>query len=166
MAACGSNSTRTNDVTGDGDVNAGGDGGDLAILGQPTGDIDSTHLGGTPQPTIAYLTQTYGDRVLFDYDSAMLTPEGQDIVKGWAQWMRQFPDLAVRIEGHSDERGTREYNLALGDRRASAVRELLVALGINPARIAVVSYGKERPVVAGHDQESWAQNRRGVLSII
>ncbi len=80
--------------------------------------------------------------------------------------MRQFPEVAVRIEGHGDERGTREYNLALGDKRANAVRNLIIAYGIDPSRIGVVSFGKERPVVAGHTQKSWAQNRRGVLTII
>ena len=119
-----------------------------------------------PQPTLTYVTQTYGDRVLFAYDSTALTPQGQQIVKGWSEWMRQFPDVAVRIEGHCDERGTREYNLALGDKRANVIRNLMIAYGVDPARIAVVSFGKERPVVAGHTEEVWSENRRGMLTII
>jgi len=121
------------------------------ITGASTGNIDGSGMAGIPQPTIDLLTLEYGDRVLFDYDSAALTPEGLTMVHGWVEWMSLFPDLAVRIEGHCDERETREYNLALG---------------VDPARVAVVSYGREKPVIAGHTDESWRENRCGVLTII
>ena len=119
-----------------------------------------------PQPTLTYLSQTHGDWVLFNYDSTTLTPQGQQIVKGWSEWMLAFQDLTVRIEGHCDERGTREYNLALGDKRANTIRNLMIAYGVDPSRIGVVSFGKERSVIVRHTNESWAENRRGVLTIM
>lgn len=163
VAACETTRDSAGNVDGDGSSLTNSD---LEILGQTTGTVDGNALDGAPQPTLTYVTQTYGDRVLFGYDSTVLTPQGQQIVKGWSEWMLQFPDLAVRIEGHCDERGTREYNLALGDKRANTIRNLMIAYGVDPSRIAIVSFGKERPVIAGHTEESWAENRRGVLTII
>jgi peptidoglycan-associated lipoprotein len=163
VTACQTTTDNTGSVDGDGSTLTNSD---LEILGQPTGSIDAAALNGAPQPTLTYLTQTYGDRVLFNYDSTTLTPQGQQIVKGWSDWMLGFSDLAVRIEGHCDERGTREYNLALGDKRANTIRSLMIAYGVDPSRIDIVSFGKERPVIAGHTDESWAENRRGVLTII
>ncbi len=79
--------------------------------------------------------------------------------------MKKYPQYKVVVEGHADERGTREYNLALGERRASSVKDYLIALGIDPSRVETISYGKERPVALGHDEESWAKNRRSVSVI-
>ena len=101
-----------------------------------------------------------GDTVNFDFDSAELTVSARSTLNRQAAFLSLNPDLMIVIEGHADERGTREYNLALGDRRATAVRDYLVAKGINSARVRTVSYGKERPAVAGSEEAAWAQNRR------
>ena len=101
-----------------------------------------------------------GDTVNFDFDSAELTVSARSTLNRQAAFLSLNPDLMIVIEGHADERGTREYNLALGDRRATAVRDYLVAKGINSARVRTVSYGKERPAVAGSDESAWAKNRR------
>jgi len=103
-----------------------------------------------------------GDRVLFDYDSYEIRPDAQDILKKQAAWLQQYRQYTVTIEGHCDERGTREYNLALGERRANAVKNYLVALGVDTNRVQTISYGKERPQNPGHDDVAFAQNRRGV----
>jgi peptidoglycan-associated lipoprotein len=105
------------------------------------------------------------DRVLFGYDSAELNPEARGIVEKWAKVLNQAGGTRVVVEGHCDERGTREYNLALGERRAVAVRNYLTSLGVTATRMQTISYGKEKPVVVGSSEESWAQNRRGVLAV-
>ena len=101
-----------------------------------------------------------GDTVNFGFDSAELTVSARSTLNRQAAFLSLNPDLMIVIEGHADERGTREYNLALGDRRATAVRDYLVAKGINSARVRTVSYGKERPALAGSDEAAWAKNRR------
>ena len=101
-----------------------------------------------------------GDTVNFGFDSAELTVSARSTLNRQAAFLSLNPDLMIAIEGHADERGTREYNLALGERRATAVRDYLVAKGINSARVRTVSYGKERPAVAGSDEAAWAKNRR------
>ena len=101
-----------------------------------------------------------GDTVNFGFDSAALTVSARSTLNRQAAFLSLNPDLMIVIEGHADERGTREYNLALGDRRATAVRDYLVAKGINSARVRTVSYGKERPAVSGSDEAAWAKNRR------
>lgn len=109
--------------------------------------------------------QNVGDRVFFDYDSYDLRPEARATLEGQARWLGQYSNLNITVEGHADERGTREYNLALGERRANAVRNYLVALGVDGSRINTISYGKERPAEVGSDDSSWARNRRGVTDI-
>ena len=111
------------------------------------------------------LVSTIGDRVYFGYDRYDLDAEARNTLERQAQWLSQFPNLAITIEGHADERGTREYNLALGDRRANSVMNYLVAYGIDPRRVRTISYGKERPAVGGSDSSSWAQNRRSVTIV-
>jgi peptidoglycan-associated lipoprotein len=106
--------------------------------------------------------QQAGDRVFFDYDRYELRPDAQDTLQRQAALLLRWPDLPVLIEGHCDERGTREYNLALGERRAETVRSYLIALGVDAGRIGTVSYGKERPAVDGSEESAWALNRRGV----
>ncbi|MCH7889385.1 MAG: peptidoglycan-associated lipoprotein Pal [Proteobacteria bacterium] len=106
-----------------------------------------------------------GDTIYFDYDKSILTPESQRTLEQQAVWLKQFPGAAVTIQGHADERGTREYNLALGDRRATAVKNFLTALGVDDTSIEILSYGKERPAALGHNEAAWAQNRRGVTII-
>jgi peptidoglycan-associated lipoprotein len=111
------------------------------------------------------LTQQYGDRVFFDFDSSDLTPNSRRTIEGWAAFMRQNPNVTFTVEGHCDERGTREYNLALGERRATAVKRFLADLGIEQRRVSTISYGKERPAVVGSSEASYAQNRRGVALV-
>ncbi len=111
------------------------------------------------------LAATAGDRVFFAYDQATISSEGQQILQRQAEWLKRFPQVAVTIEGHCDERGTREYNLALGERRATAVKNVLTALGIPSARVKTISYGKERPIVVGSDEAGYAQNRVGITTV-
>jgi peptidoglycan-associated lipoprotein len=103
-----------------------------------------------------------GDRVFFETDSTELTPQARAILDKQAQWLQQYGNYAFTIEGHADERGTREYNIALGARRAQTVRDYLAARGIQPQRMRTVSYGKERPVAVCNDISCWSQNRRAV----
>ncbi|MGB0749178.1 MAG: peptidoglycan-associated lipoprotein Pal [Magnetospiraceae bacterium] len=105
-----------------------------------------------------------GDRVFFDTDSYRLRSDAQATLRQQAPLITTR-NLIVTIEGHADERGTREYNLALGDRRANAVREFLVGLGVSPSQVRTISYGKERPDALGHNETAWSQNRRGVTVI-
>jgi peptidoglycan-associated lipoprotein len=106
-----------------------------------------------------------GDRVFFDYDQSDLDASDQATLQKQAAWLSKYPAVTLTVEGHADERGTREYNLALGARRASAVKEYLVSLGINASRLDTISYGKERPVCAESNESCWSQNRRGVSVI-
>ena len=134
---------------------AGGAGGD--------GGIDTTGLGDPSNPnSIAYFNQTVGDRVLFQVDQSTLTPEGRTILAAQAQWLLTNGGYAAIIEGHADEQGTREYNLALGARRASAVQDFLISQGVAAGRLRTVSYGKERPLAVCSDEACYAQNRRAV----
>ena len=106
-----------------------------------------------------------GDRVLFGYDSSELDDDDRSVLDNQAKFLNQNPSLKVTMEGHCDERGTREYNLALGEKRASAVKDYLISVGINSERISVVSYGKERPQVLGSNKAAWSMNRRSVTTI-
>ena len=106
-----------------------------------------------------------GDRVLFDYDSATLDTSAKILLDAQSRFLRANTDLNFIIEGHCDERGTREYNLALGEQRATAVRDYLVIQGIDPDRIKVISYGKEKPAVVGSNTMAWSKNRRAVTII-
>jgi peptidoglycan-associated lipoprotein len=113
----------------------------------------------------ADFTTNVGDRVFFDFDKYDLKPEAQSQLDQQAAWLKTYPQHTFVLEGHADERGTREYNLALGERRANSVKNYLVALGIDPNRIQVISYGKERPEVLGSNEAAWAQNRRAVTNL-
>jgi len=106
------------------------------------------------------------DTVNFDLDQYDIDPEARRILDSQAAWLNQYPNVSITIEGHCDERGTREYNLALGDRRANAAKNYLAARGISPNRITTISYGKERPIALGSDDTSWRQNRRAVTIVI
>lgn len=105
-------------------------------------------------------TQNVGDIVYFSTDQTDLTPEGSAILAKQAQWLNQYPQYTITIEGHADERGTREYNIALGAKRATSVRNYLSQNGVNASRIRTISYGKERPVAVCNDISCWSQNRR------
>jgi peptidoglycan-associated lipoprotein len=111
------------------------------------------------------LAATAGDRVFFAYDQSDISSEGQQILQRQAEWLKRYAQVSITIEGHCDERGTREYNLALGERRAQAVKNVLVALGVPSARIQTISYGKERPIVVGSDENGYAQNRVGITMV-
>src|SRR5215510_1504502 len=109
--------------------------------------------------------QNVGDRVLFGYDRSDLEDSGRSTLQKQAAWLQRYPTVVLTIEGHADERGTREYNLALGARRAQAVKDYLASLGISGARLETISYGKERPICVQSDEPCWQQNRRGVSTI-
>ena len=118
-----------------------------------------------PPGTEADLQANVGDRIFFDFDKSDIRPEAKVRLDSWADWLNKYPQVTVVIEGTCDERGTREYNLALGERRANAVRDYLVALGVDPNRIKTVSYGKERPVDPRSTEAAWAKNRRAVMVV-
>jgi peptidoglycan-associated lipoprotein len=119
--------------------------------------------GATVTPgSIADFKQNVGDRVYFDFDSSSVREDGRATLNKQAAWLKQYTNYPITIEGHCDERGTREYNLALGERRANAVRQYLIAQGLPADRIKTISYGKERPEVVGSDEGAWARNRRAV----
>jgi peptidoglycan-associated lipoprotein len=109
-----------------------------------------------------FVSQSGSDTVHFATDSSDVDAEAQGILTRQAAWLQKFPNVRVTVEGHCDERGTREYNLALGDRRANSAKTFLVNAGISAARITTISYGKERPIAMGSDESAWAQNRRAV----
>ncbi len=111
------------------------------------------------------LTVNVGDRIFFDTDSSVVRADAQGILTRQAQWLNQYPNYAIQIEGHADERGTREYNLALGARRAAATRDFLVAQGVGGNRLRTISFGKEKPVAVCDDISCWSQNRRAVTAL-
>jgi len=116
----------------------------------------------TGTETIEYLASGVPDRVFFATNKSVLTTAARDTLRKQAAWMRKNKDVTVSVEGHADERGTREYNLALGERRANAAKDYLMTYGISGNRISVISYGKERPVSNGSSPLAWSQNRRSV----
>ena len=111
------------------------------------------------------LVVNVGDRIFFDLDKYSVRVNQRSHLDKQAAWMKVNPSVTVAVEGHCDERGTREYNLALGERRANSVKDYLVAAGVNPERIKTISYGKERPVALGSNEGAWLQNRRGVTKV-
>ena len=116
----------------------------------------------TGTDTVEYLASGVPDRVFFATNESILTTKSRDTLRKQAAWMRKNSDLTFVIEGHADERGTREYNLALGERRANAAKDYLMTYGVSSDRIKVLSYGKERPVDSGSNPLSWSKNRRSV----
>jgi len=124
-------------------------------------------LGPAPGSQADFLAQMQGDdTIYFDFDKYDIDPEDQRALAKQAQWLVRYPGKRATIEGHCDERGTRDYNLALGERRANATKNYLVGLGVDPGRLSTVSYGKERPIALGSDEVAWAQNRRAVTVTI
>lgn len=113
-----------------------------------------------------FLRSVMGDRIFFGFDQFNIDAEDQATLRSQAAWLQRHPAVRVLIEGHADERGTRDYNLALGERRANAAKNFLASLGIDPARIETISYGKERPDALGSNEEAWARNRRAVTIVI
>ena len=129
-----------------------------------TGNAGAT-AGQPPADSVEYFRQVVGDRVFFDTDRHDLNITAQTTLSGQAQWLQDNPSTTITVEGHADERGTREYNLALGARRANSVKAYLVAQGVAANRIETVSFGKERPIALGSDASSWSQNRRGMTVV-
>ncbi len=117
---------------------------------------------GTYAGSEAEFVENVGDRVFYATNSSVVTSEGRATLQRQAAWLNQYGNINVVVEGHADERGTREFNLALGERRANAAKNILVSAGVSPSRITTITYGKERPAVLGSNQQSWAQNRRAV----
>ena len=121
--------------------------------------VDDVYTG---TDTVEYLAKGVPDRVFFATNKSKLTTRSRDTLRKQATWLRKNKDVTVTLEGHADERGTREYNLALGERRANAVKDYLMTYGISGSRLNVISYGKERPVNSGSNPLAWSQNRRSV----
>ena len=146
LASCAATNTNQG---GDSDASASSSGSDGSIVA------------GTQEDLIVNV----GDRVFFEFDSSELTVDAQATLDAQAAWLMQYPDTNITIEGHADERGTREYNLALGDKRAFAVYSYLAQAGIDTNRMEYISWGKERPEVVGSDETAYSQNRRGVTTV-
>ena len=138
------------DTTGQTDPNAGRD---------PAGSLGGAVVPGSQAD---FIRSVSSNTVLFGLDMFDVDAEARAILDSQATWLQRYPNVRITVEGHCDERGTREYNLALGDRRANAAKNYLAARGVNPARISTISYGKERPAAVGSDEASYAQNRRAV----
>ena len=129
-------------------------------VSQPAGQMQGDVYTGTD--TVEYLADGVPDRVFFATNESILTTRSRDTLRKQAGWLRENSDVNVVLEGHADERGTREYNLALGERRANAAKDYLMTYGISSNRISVISYGKERPVDSGSNPLAWSKNRRSV----
>nr|WP_217272312.1 peptidoglycan-associated lipoprotein Pal [Sphingopyxis sp. BSNA05] len=129
----------------------------------PTG---PTGPGYAPGSQGDFLANTMSDRILFDTDRFNVDSQDQLILQSQARWLAQNPNARITIEGHADERGTRDYNLALGERRANATKNYLASLGVSPSRMTTVSYGKERPEALASNESAWAQNRRAVSVVV
>lgn len=129
--------------------------------------VPSSTVGTANMPGSAadFAAQSGSDHVLFQYDSYELDDEARTILGKQAEWLARYSQTRITVEGHADERGTREYNLALGDRRATAAKNFLAAQGVDTSRMTTISYGKERPAVDGSDESAWAQNRRAVTVV-
>ncbi|MFN7192168.1 MAG: peptidoglycan-associated lipoprotein Pal [Rhodospirillales bacterium] len=164
LGACDTTGTNTGGVGGSG-------GGVPAVANAPAvgsagvGSANAGNVGGVRPGSQEDLAQRVGDRIFFDSDRSDLRTDARRTVEGWAGWLRQNPTVAATIEGHADERGTREYNLALGERRAAAARNFLISQGIEARRLSTVSFGKERPTVLGSTEQAWSQNRRAVMLV-
>ena len=131
------------------------------VVMDPVPGVDQGPVPGTQQDLVV----TVGDRVFFDYDRYDLSSDARTTIERQTQWLKRYPYINISVEGHCDERGTREYNLALGEKRATSVKNYLIALGIESSRVQTLSYGKERPAIMGSDETSWAQNRRGIVVV-
>ena len=158
VAACATTPKDSADSSGSGSSSSGSDVSSEGTITETTG---SGIVSGSQEDLIVNV----GDRVFFGYDSSDLDSDALELLQDQVAWLKQNSDVSVTIEGHCDERGTREYNLALGEKRAQAVKNYLIGLGINPDRISTISYGKERPAVVGSNDGAWAQNRRSVTIV-
>ena len=158
VAACATTPKDAAESSGSGSSSSGSD---VSSEGSITETSGSGIVSGSQEDLIVNV----GDRVFFGYDSSDLDSDALELLQDQVAWLKQNSDVTVTIEGHCDERGTREYNLALGEKRAQAVKNYLIGLGINPDRVSTISYGKERPAVVGSNDGAWAQNRRSVTLV-
>ena len=159
VAACATKPKDTADSSGSGSSSS--DSSVSSDEGKITETVGSGIVAGSQEDLIVNV----GDRVFFDYDSSDLDADALELLQDQVAWLKQNSEVTVTIEGHCDERGTREYNLALGEKRAQSVKNYLIGLGINPDRVSTISYGKERPAVVGSNDGAWAQNRRSVTLV-
>lgn len=132
----------------------------------PTGPVDGGAVGAAVPGSEQDFVVNVGDRIYFDLDSYDVRSEAMPRLDAQAQWLQRYPSVTVRIEGNADERGTREYNLALGARRAESVRNYLISRGIPAGRIDTISFGKERPIAEGSSEDAWARNRNAHTAIV
>ncbi|WP_287941305.1 peptidoglycan-associated lipoprotein Pal [Sphingopyxis sp.] len=137
----------------------------------PEGTDTGTSTGTDPNAVVPgsqqdFIANVASDRIFFGFDQYNVDAEDMATLQSQAQWLQRNPAVRVTIEGHADERGTRDYNIALGERRANAAKNYLASLGIDPSRMNVISYGKERPAELGSNEEAWAKNRRAVTVVI
>ena len=158
LAACSTTPKDTADSSGSGSTSTSSD----VSSSAETGTTESASIEPGSQED---LIVNVGDRVFFNYDSAELDNDAQELLQDQVAWLKQYSDVSVIIEGHCDERGTREYNLALGEKRAQSVKNYIINLGISADRVSTISYGKERPAVVGSSDGAWAQNRRSVTIV-
>ena len=158
VAACATKPKDSADSSGSGSTSSDSD---VSSEGTITETVGSGIVSGSQEDLIVNV----GDRVFFGYDSSDLDSDALELLQDQVAWLKQHSDVSVTIEGHCDERGTREYNLALGEKRAQAVKNYLIGLGINPDRVSTISYGKERPAVVGSNDGAWSQNRRSVTIV-
>ena len=159
VAACATKPKDSAESSGSGSTTSSSD------VSSEEGTITETDGSGIVSGSQEDLIVNVGDRVFFGYDSSDLDSDALELLQDQVAWLKQNSDVSVTIEGHCDERGTREYNLALGEKRAQAVKNYLIGLGINPDRVSTISYGKERPAVVGSNDGAWAQNRRSVTLV-
>jgi peptidoglycan-associated lipoprotein len=152
LTACASDTTNPNGSA------SGGQGG---TGGYQTAGLSSRGAPGSQED----LTQSAGDRIYFDTDQSTVTAQAQGTLDRQAQWLQQYPKISVWVAGNCDERGTEEYNLALGQRRANSDRDYLVSRGVDTRRVQTISYGKDRPVDSGSTQDAWAHNRNAITSV-
>ena len=153
MVACASDKTRDDETSGSASSSSTAP----SSTGGPTGTAGG--IVGAPSAAAA-ATLPSGNVLYFDFDSSELKPEGATLAEAWAQYLAANPNARVRLEGHTDERGTREYNVGLGERRANAVLQAMTSRGVAERQLSVSSFGEERPVATGHDEAAWGQNRR------
>ena len=156
VAACATKPKDAADTSGSGATSS-----DSSVEGTISETAGSGIVAGSQEDLIVNV----GDRVFFGYDSSDLDSDALELLQDQVAWLKQNSNVSVTIEGHCDERGTREYNLALGEKRAQAVKNYLIGLGISPDRVSTISYGKERPAVVGSNDGAWAQNRRSVTIV-
>ena len=158
LAACSTTPKDTADSSGSGSTSTSSD-------VSSSGETETTESASIEPGSQEDLIVNVGDRVFFNYDSSELDTDAQELLQDQVAWLKQYSDVSIIVEGHCDERGTREYNLALGEKRAQSVKNYIINLGISADRVSTISYGKERPAVVGSNDGAWAQNRRSVTTV-